>query len=162
MSDEGDLPEEGYSGNVAGFMARAIQEGRSATSAYNSAVEQGLGIRRQSWFRTWDQVESALASRPEAVAQDVDALPVEGQFQPWAMNRQGLYFTQLLVFQRDRETGLVSTTYYTHDDTRPHTPGEAIDAMFDDFLDATEAGGSFEDLQVIGAVPWGFYQSSPL
>lgn len=118
----------GVSGNRAGFIARAIQEGMSANQTLGALRDAGMGINRQAGLRLYGQVNASLARRGEQVAYPTNALPRGDMLQPWAMGRGGQYATQVEIQVRDRRTGIVSAVQYTHVTDEPHTGDEAIQA----------------------------------
>jgi hypothetical protein len=120
-------------GNPAGFIVGAINEGQSATAALNAFREAGGEMRTQTWYQMFGQVTDAIARSPLAGSLDPYSLPDPGAYATWAMGPGGEYATQVDLFFRDLDTGLVGSIPYTYVTSDPHTPEEAIAEAMGDF-----------------------------
>lgn len=136
----GDAFDPGAStGNPAGFIVDAIKRGVGSTAALGEYAEAGGEIRRQTWFRLYGEVTDALARSESAAALDPFQLPDPSAYATWTMGSGGQYATQVQVFFRDVDTGLIGTSQYTYVTDEPHTPAEAEAAAFDEYNDPDNA-----------------------
>lgn len=134
------MPDSASTGNPAGFIVGAIGDDMSSTQALAAYRDAGGSIRTQTWYRLYGEVTDALARSPGAMALDPDAIPGANDYATWTMGGGGQYATQVQVYFRDVDTGLVGTTNYTYVTDVPHTPGEAEAAAFDEYSDPDNAG----------------------
>jgi hypothetical protein len=123
-------------GNPAGFMAYHVSIGSSAREAREDYRSQGGTTGDTAWNRMYGQVADTLARIPDQAALDPGAIPSAGDYGTWAMGQGNQYATQVKVQLTDVETGLLTTTDYTHITDVPHTPEEAEAAAIADFGDA--------------------------
>jgi len=157
MSDEfspGSVP-----GNPSGFIAGAVNDGTSATDALNAFREAGGSIRTQTWYRLFGEVTDSLARSPMAAALDPYQLPDPAAYATWTMGPGGQYATQVQVFFRDIDTGLIGTSQYTYVTDEPHTPAEAEAAAYDEYSDTDNAGDYGQ--VVLGTSTVNVYTTSP-
>lgn len=155
MTDPYDGPN--IPGNPAGFMASAIGEGTSATAALQEFRDAGGQMRTQTWYRMYGEVTDALARSPMAGTLDPNALPDPAAYATWAMGAGGEYATQVDLFFRDLDTGLIGTIPYTYVTDVPHTPGEAIAEGMADFGESdTQAA---YDQSIEGGIVRNIYQT---
>lgn len=143
--------------NPAGIIAKGVTEGLSGRQIIQALRDAGMGLRDAVVYRTIGEVRAAIANR-ETIAQiNTSILPSPDQYAQWSTARNG-YSTQLLIFTRDRETGLIGETVSSYTTTDPHTPDEAIAAKQADWEDLTESGSEYDDQQYLGAVVYNLFQ----
>lgn len=126
-------------GNPAGFIVDAVSRGVGSTDALAEYREAGGEIRTQSWFRLYGEVTDTLARSESAAALNPFQLPDPNTYATWTMGRGGQYATQVQVFFRDVDTGLIGSSQYTYVTDEPHTPAEAEAAAFDEYSDPDNA-----------------------
>lgn len=146
--------------NPAGLIARGVNEGLSGRQIISSLRDAGMGIRDSVVYRTIGEVRAAIANREHVAGLPTNVLPSAEDYSPWSTARTG-YATQLLVFTRDRETGLIGSTVSTYTTQDPHTIDEAIAAKQADWEDLTESGNDYEDQQYLGVVPFNIFAMGP-
>src|SRR5437899_2882582 len=99
--------------------------GTSARGALAELRELGGTSADRKWFELYGQVADTLARTADTAALDPTMLPLPSDYGTWSMGRGGQYATQVNVTYIDEETGLRSTSPYTHVTDEPHTPEEA-------------------------------------
>lgn len=146
--------------NPAGIVARGVAEGMSGRQIIAAMREAGAGVRDATARRMIGEVRASIANREHVAGMDTSKLPNANDYAQWTTNRTG-YSTQLLVFTRDRETGLIGSTVSSYTTLDPHTPDEAIAAKQADWEDLTDTGNEYEDQQYLGAVPFNLFAMGP-
>lgn len=157
MSSAG--PGRDRPGNPAGFVVGYQRAELSATEALAEFRAAGGQIRTQSWYRLWGEVADTLARGDLFAALPPGALPAPADYGTWAMGRGGQYATQVSVYIRDVDTGLIRTQQYTYVTADPHTPGDAAANAMDDFTFADQEATYGE--VVMGAQPTAVWQTVP-
>lgn len=155
MSDGEDIGAS--TGNPAGYIAGKIGEGVGSTEALADYRDAGGAIRTQTWYRLYGEVSDSLARSGAAGSLDPDRIPDAGDYSTWTMGQGGQYATQVQVYFRDIDTGLVGTSFYTYVTNDPHTPGEAEQAAFDEYSDPDNATNY--DQSVLGTSTVNVYQT---
>lgn len=155
MSDE--FTPGVHVGNPAGYMVGAIQEGTSATAALNAFRDEGGEIRNETWYRLYGEVGDALNKSALAGQLDPYQIPAQSDLAPWTMGRGGEYATQVQVFFRDKDTGLIGHKEFTYTSSVPHTPAEAELAAFDEYGDQ-EVADQY-DQAVLGTMTSNVFQT---
>ena len=146
--------------NPAGVVARGVTEGMSGRQIISALRDAGMGIRDSVVYRMVGEVRAAIANREHVATLPTDQLPDATDYAQWTTNRSG-YSTQLLVFTRDRETGLIGSTVSSYTTADPHTIDEAIAAKQSDWEDLTATGSEYEDEQYLGVVPFNLFVMGP-
>lgn len=134
-----DFAPGASTGNPAGFIVGSVSRGVKSTEALRQYREAGGSIRTQTFHRLFGEVTDALARSESAAALDPFALPDPGQYATWTMGRGDQFATQVKVFFRDVDTGLIGTSDYTYTTDDPHTPAEAEAAAYDEYSDPDNA-----------------------
>lgn len=147
-------------GNPAGYISGLIGEGTGSTEGLADFRDAGGAIRTQTWYRLWGEVTDSLARSGVAGQLDPDQLPDPAAYGTWTMGPGGQYATQVQVYFRDVDTGLVGTSFYTYVTDDPHTPGEAEAAAFDEYSDPDNATNY--DQSVLGTSTVNVYQTIAL
>lgn len=142
------------------LVASAIKQGISRTAGLREYRAAGGAIRTQTWYRLWGEAEEALAGRLDETLAPLDAPPTRAELTPWSTSRSENFATQVEVFVRDRETGLVSTKPYTHFADEPIVRQDAIEAAIEAYGSAS-AQDRYGEV-VMGAVTVGQYETIPL
>lgn len=155
MSDEFDYGAS--TGNPAGYIVGSIGEGLSSTAALNAYREAGGSIRTQTWYRLYGEVTDSLARSPVAGQLDPDQLPGGGDYATWTMGKGKQFATQVQVYHRDLDTGIVGTSNFTYVTDYAHTPGEAEEAAFNEYSDPDNA--SEYGQAVLGTATVNVYQT---
>lgn len=145
-------------GNPAGFIAGAINEEMGPTAALAAFRDAGGEIRNESWFRLYGEVGAALDNSVTAAGLNPYALPDASDYAPWTMNGPDSYATQVKVFFRDVDTGLIGSAEYTYRTPDPHTPAEAEAAAFDEYADPDNAADYGQS--VLGTATTNVYRTS--
>jgi hypothetical protein len=150
-------PEEQITWNPASVVARGVAEGMSGNAIVRALQQAGMGVNRGTVFKMIGQVRAAIANREHVATMPTDQLPAARDYATWTTSREG-FSTQLLVFTRDRETGIIGSQVSSYTTLDPHSPDEAIAAKQADWLDLTAQGSEYEDQQYLGAIPYNLFQ----
>lgn len=137
MADSFD--PEANTGNPAGFIVGQVSGGVSSSAALRAFREAGGSIRTQTFYRLYGEVTDALARSDSAAGLDPFSLPDPGNYATWTMGRGGQFATQVKVFFRDVDTGLIGTSNFTYVTDEPHSPAEAEAAAYDEYNDPDNA-----------------------
>lgn len=145
-------------GNPAGFIAEMLGQGMSATAGLNTYREAGAGMRTQTWYRLWGEVEAATMNRETVLGADLFNLPRDEQYTEWSAGTFPGYAANVSVQVRDQATDDVFNIFYTHVSRYPFTPQEAIDAAMSTFGDEAGEEGSFPTDVLLGGVITGLFK----
>jgi len=144
-------------GNPAGFIVGKLNEGASARSALADFRAAGGAIGNETWFRLYGEVNDALAKSALAGSLDPFAIPSAADYASWTMGTGGQFATQVQVFFRDKDTGLIGHKEYTYKDAVPHTPAEGEQAAMDEYGDEETADNY--DQAVLGTIVTNVFQT---
>lgn len=150
-------------GNPAGYVKAAINEGWSASEALTTYRADGGEVGNGTWYRLYGEVGAALDRAGVAAGLDPFQIPAGADYSVWSVNGPQQYATQVNVLTRDKTTGVVGARQFTYMTAVPHAPGEAELAAFDQFTDEdlTDVGGSLADLVALGTVVTNIYRTEP-
>lgn len=151
------------SGNPAGFIIGAINEGKSATAALDEYRSAGGQIRTDRWYRLVGEISADVANRG-AIAQLSGAQLVPSELHtPWSAGDPGRYAYQARVFLNRQVTlpdGTVSQFVdFEHamvTSSAPLTVQQIKDAAVDQVTEGLKVGSLAGS--VIDAVPTGAYR----
>lgn len=145
-------------GNPAGFISELIGAGESPTAGLQIFRDAGGAIRTESWFRLYGEVDTALQNAGPAASLNPYELPPANAYAPWTMNGPDSYATQVKVFFRDVDTGVIGSAEYTYRTPDPHTPAEAEAAAQAEYGDADNAADYGQS--ILGTATTNVYQTS--
>lgn len=150
MSDAGGIG----SGGVGGFIRRAINEGLGVTRARAMFRESELGRMSNAAFgQLYGQVRSALGARDQLAGLDYAAIPDGDVFTPWAAGTPDRYASFVEVFVREVGSRDVTSRFYTHVTSDPHSPQEAVDAAMDVITGGSATGFTpYDEVPIDGVV----------
>jgi hypothetical protein len=148
-------------GNPAGFVAGAVGEGTNATAALNAFREAGGEMRTETWYRLYGEVTDSLGRQSQAAQLNPYSIPDADAYSTWEMGAGGKFATQVQVFFRDQDTGIIGSSNYTYITDQAHAPGEAEAAAFDEYADPDNASNYAQSMlgtmttNVYATVPYG-------
>lgn len=136
IGGDAELPSD-----ARAYIPQLIREGYSANSALKFLREQGAGMRRETFLRTWGEVRGALAAQPALGSVPLDSPRPASELATWRAGRPDTFGYQVAVVVRDRPTGLVTTkTTYVFSPVNI-SPAEAQQRAIDNYVSVQTAGG---------------------
>lgn len=138
--------------SISAFIRAAIGEGMGVTQARNALRSSGAGRMGNAEFgQLYGQIRDAVGMRSSVAQLDYDALPPGEAYSTWAAGEAGRYASFVEVYVRPMGARDVTSKWYQHVTTEPHTPQSAIDAAIDVIMGGSQSGLTPSGEVIVGA-----------
>lgn len=148
-------------GNPTGYIVSSINEGWSASEAFNTFRADGGQLATGTWFRLYGQVTDSIAREPAFSALDPYSIPDSSQYGEVSMGGGNKFFSSADIWVRSRGTGEVYPMRMGYMTDEGHTPAEAGFAGMDQLSNPDDPDNypfqvlGFGKVRVYKTVPWG-------
>lgn len=150
-------------GNISGAISEWIQQGlsqRKALEVFRSPTVGGK-IGNERFRQIWNMTAAILERKGQMAALPTNRVPARDLYSPWAMGKPGRFGTQVGVFVRDTETGMMTVREFTHFSRQPVSPNVAIAEAINTYTDGLDENPDYQTEVIEGGVVTGLYFTVP-
>lgn len=130
------------------FMIEGANQGLTGQQVLSALQEEGLGIRRQQFYRLWGTARAIAAEAGLEPTRPLDQAPELANIPPVATNAAEGYLHTVRLVYKERVTGNQRVVYHSTKSDTPLTRQEAIDEA----IDAYQAHSEEYETDLIAAV----------
>lgn len=129
----------------------------TANAFYREMQSLGMGARRAETLALFRVAKSIVARGQEEPFQDINEVPTGDQITPWPTRKAEGYMQTVTLAYREKETGQISTTFYSVKSDAPVSREEVLARAVNAYSDHADEYN--QDL--IGAIHTSAYRLVP-